>query len=447
MIERGTVRGMVDREGLLVSADEALLALNARAGGTIGRPIAVNQIATLARLAGRLGVLISRGVTVADGDADLDLWVRAQPGADGVVLTIADWRERQPWRRMLRASSGPGRVETPLVGGDGRFETDAAMRLTAVSPEAGERFGFDPAASLGRPFTHLFRLVEDAAGDLPVLAALAQRQGFAGQRATVRGLERPLVMSAVARLDPAGAFAGFAGTITADPVAPDAASLTEAFSSRLDAVLRRPLGLIVANADSIHAQAEGPLRADYVDYAADIASAGRHLIGLIDDLADLQAIERPEFMIQPEPLDLADVARRAAGLLGVRAADAGVRIDRPAPDETLSASGEFRRALQVLVNLVGNAVRYSPQGGTVWVRVEREGGHAVVVVADQGKGIAAEDQARIFEKFERVDRSEPGGSGIGLYIARRLARAMGGDLVVDSAPGQGARFVFSLPAA
>ena len=69
-----------------------------------------------------------------------------------------------------------------------------------------------------------------------------------------------------------------------------------------------------------------------------------------------------------------------------------------------------------------------------------------IIVADQGKGIAADDQARIFEKFERVDPSEPGGSGLGLYIARRLARAMGGDISVDSAPGQGARFTFSLPA-
>ena len=91
-------------------------------------------------------------------------------------------------------------------------------------------------------------------------------------------------------------------------------------------------------------------------------------------------------------------------------------------------------------------MRYSPAGSTVWVRAEREGDLAAVIVADQGKGIAVEDQARIFEKFQRVDPNEPGGSGLGLYIARRLARAMGGDISVDSAPGQGARFLFTLPA-
>jgi len=83
--------------------------------------------------------------------------------------------------------------------------------------------------------------------------------------------------------------------------------------------------------------------------------------------------------------------------------------------------------------------------GMVWIRVEREADICAVIVADQGKGIAHADQERIFEKFERVDPREPGGSGLGLYIARRLARAMGGDVTVDSAPGQGARFVFTLP--
>jgi len=132
-------------------------------------------------------------------------------------------------------------------------------------------------------------------------------------------------------------------------------------------------------------------------------------------------------------------------LLGVRAAERGVKIDAPQDADRAPATGEFKRVLQILVNLIGNAVRYSPDGGMVWIRTHRDRGTAVIIVADQGKGIAPEDQARIFEKFERVDPSEPGGSGLGLYIARRLARAMGGDLTVDSALGQGARFMLTLP--
>jgi signal transduction histidine kinase len=282
-------------------------------------------------------------------------------------------------------------------------------------------------------------------------------QRFEDQRATIRASGRQVRLSAAPRTDPSGVFAGFIGSahmIEDETPAPAAAppevpreAVSEAFALRLDRALRTPLGRIIANADSIHAQTEGPIRRDYADYASDIASAGRHLLGLVDDLVDLQAVERPDFAPAAEPIDLADIGRRAAGLLGVRAAERGVKIDAPQDLDKAPATGEFKRALQILVNLIGNAVRYSPDGGMVWIRTHRDRGTAVIIVADQGKGIAPEDQARIFEKFERVDPSEPGGSGLGLYIARRLARAMGGDLTVDSALGQGARFMLTLPGA
>lgn len=452
------VRGLIDAAGRLVEADHRLHDLNVRAGGAIGKPLAVPQIATLARLAQRLGILVSRGVVAADGDGDLELWVRAQPepqdgGASAVRLAITGWRTRGAWHSSAPADERAG--DFLRSEADWLWEADAALRLTFLSLDAGVRYGFDARAMLGQPLTRLFVLGEGEAGAFPLLGGLALQQRFDDQLATLRDNGRRVRLAATPRTDASGAFAGFIGAAhmvedVAEPRPPTApqgiAAPDSAFAVRLDRALRGPLDRIIANADSIHAQSEGPLRQDYADYAADIANAGRHLMGLVDDLVDLQAIERPDFAVASEPLDLADVARRAAGLLRVRAADAHVRIDRPALGETLPATGEFRRALQVLVNLVGNAVRYSPADGMVWVRAEREGGVAAVIVADQGKGIALEDQARIFDKFERVDPREAGGSGLGLYIARRLARAMGGDVTVDSAPGQGARFVFTLPA-
>jgi len=237
-------------------------------------------------------------------------------------------------------------------------------------------------------------------------------------------------------------------TGTARPIDPDVQgdTMPATFTAGLDRALRAPLARIVANADSIHARADGPIDDDYADYAADIASAGRHLLGLVDDLVDLRAIERPDFHPAAEPIDLADVARRAAGLLAVRADRAGVGIVRPGFDARVPAIGDFGRTLQILVNLVGNAVRYSPAGTSVEVVAASTEGRATVTVADRGKGIAPDDQARVFEKFERVDPTEPGGNGLGLFIARRLARAMGGDLTVASTPGEGARFTLTLPA-
>ena len=447
------VTGRVDSEGRLVEADPPLAELNARAGGGEGGMLSVPQIAALARLARRLGITISRAAIAADGDRDIDLWVRADPAGDEVALSITGWSER-PAQTAALAVPAEREADFLRAAADWTWETDEALRLTALSGAAAAGIGRATAELVGKQLTRLFRFRENEDGALPILTGLAEHRRFEGQIAELRtGRKGRYLLSGVPLIDGMGRFAGFRGAAVslraedaaAPPASPAAPAGTSAFSERLGQALRAPLAYIVDHAERLRAQPEGPLRRDYTGYAGDIAAAGRHLLSLIDDLVDLQAVEAPGYRPEAEPVDLADLARRAAGLLSVRAADRNVRIDGPGPDESLPATGDFTRSLQVLMNLIANAVRYSPEGGQVWIRLEREGDLAAVIVADQGKGIAEQDQARIFEKFERVDPNEPGGTGLGLYIARRLARAMGGDLSVDSAPGQGARFTFTLP--
>ncbi len=448
LIENPIAHAVIAADGSVSFADPALIALNQRAGGMRGAPLAVPQLATIARLARRLGIVVSRGVVVADDETDVDLWVRAQPDGDTIRLTVSGWREIAAWRPTRSAPDTAG----DFLGSDSdwRWETDAALRLTFVTLDAGPKHGFDAFALLGQPLTAMLVLDAGSDGGLPILDSLARRRAMTAQPARLRSSGRAVMLTANVRYDVSGDFAGFVGAarLVPDeaPAAVEPAALSSTFTTGLDKALRVPLARIVANADSINAQADGPVQGDYADYAADIASAGRHLLSLVDDLVDLQAVEKPDFAITPEPIDLADVARRAAGLLSVRAANADVSIARPAMDARIAAVGDFRRVLQILVNLIGNAVRYSPPGSEVCVTVERNDTRAIVVVADQGKGVAPEDQVRIFEKFERVDPSEAGGNGLGLYIARRLARAMQGDLIIESAPGEGARFVLLLPA-
>lgn len=253
--------------------------------------------------------------------------------------------------------------------------------------------------------------------------------------------------------EPEAGQAGFDLLLVADEPPADQAAAPDVPQTRFDAaigreiapVLRQPIARIIANAETIRTQLAGPLAEEYSNYAADIATAGEHLLALIDDLADLEVVEADDFSAAPDKIDLADVARRAAGILGVRAHERGIEIDAPKEGESVPAVGEFRRVLQILLNLLGNALRYAPEGSQVWLRAEAEGGRARIVVADQGGGLSAEQQARAFDKFERLGRSGDGGSGLGLYISRRLARAMDGELTVDSAPGQGARFMLDLP--
>lgn len=448
------VRGRVDSEGRLVEADPALAGLQLRAGGEEGGPLAVPQIASLARLARRLGIVVSRSVLAADKDADLDLWIRAEPIGEEVQLAITGWNER-PSR-----SPGDGAerdADFRRAVADWTWETDEGLRLTAVAASAAAAAAKRPDQLIGKPLTRLFRFVEDKDGALPILAALAEQRRFEGQPAELRGGRgQRYLLSGLPLIDGAGRFSGFSGYATSieagadQPSADDAEESEEqadsaAFGERLDRALREPLDHIIANAETLGEQLEGPLRQDYASYARDIAAAGRHLLSLVDDLVDLQAIERPDFKPEAEAIDLADLARRTAGLMSVRAAARNVQIDRPSAEERMPATGDFKRVLQILMNLISNAIRYSPEGGMIWIRTDREDDLACVLVADQGKGIDEADHARIFGKFERVDPGEPGGTGLGLYIARRLARAMGGDISVDSAPGQGARFTLTLP--
>jgi signal transduction histidine kinase len=452
------IRGRVDHDGRLIQADPELAGLHLRAGGENGGPLALPQVAALARLARRLNIVISRAVVVADANSDFDLWVRAQPAEDGVELTILNWSERAP-RKPFEAPEAEREADFLRAAADWMWETDQALRFTSLSPAGAAAVGKTPADFLGKELTRLFRLIEGEEGTLPILNALAGQRRFEDQQAELRIRARSRYrLAGVPLIDGSGRFAGFRGSATriadAAAVAPaEEQSLPpvpvedmSAFGERLDKALRGPLDHIIANAETIGAQPDGPIRRDYAGYASDIAAAGRHLLALVDDLVDLQAIERPDFRPDLDEIDLADVARRAAGLLAVRAADRKVRIDKPTEEDKVPATGEFKRVLQILVNLVSNAIRYTPEGGMIWIRTEREDDLACVIVADMGKGIDPEDQARIFDKFERVDPNEPGGTGLGLYIARRLARAMGGDISVDSAPGQGARFTLTLPA-
>lgn len=441
--------GRIDRDGRLVEAEAPLQRLQESAGSGLGQPIAVPQIATMARLAQRLGILVSRCVIAAEGSDDLDLWVEAKPDEDGVSLSVGGWA-RRPSREG--GESGERVYDFMRSRGDWLWETDPSLKIASLSFEGGEGL-------IGQPLGRLFQFVDENEDGLPILDALAGRARFEGQEAIVRTTGERVRLSGLPLIDGGGRFAGYRGSAfhidgeaqVAAPLAvlPEATeeAPVDPFGARLEKALRGPLSRIISQAETIGQQQDGPIRRDYAEYANDIASAGRHLLGVIGDLVDLQAIEQADFRPQSKRVDLVELVRRAAGLLKVRAAERNIRIDAPSADEQLDATGDEGRIVQILVNLIGNAVRHSPDGASIWVRAEAEQGRATILVADQGPGIADGDHQRIFDKFTRLDPSDGAGSGLGLYIARRLARAMGGEISVDSAPGQGARFVLSLPAA
>jgi len=439
------VTGRLDQRGRLIEADPPLFHLHEHAGGVRGGLLAVPQLSSLARLARRLGIAVSRRVIAAQGEQDVELWVRVKPDGDGVELAITGWQERaavQPppaiealrWRDFSRATA------------DWIVETDAMLRITHPPSNM-------PGA-MGQPIEALFALGRQVDDLSSIVVAAGTAARFEDRDAVLRlGAGIPVQIAGVPMFSESEGFVGYQLLVSRRSVRaaaairpPEPAPLDAAFGNQLSQAMREPLDRIIAQADSIFGRGDGPVRRDYIAYARDIAGAGRHLLALVDDLVDLQTIERADFRPEIDRIDLLDTAQRAAGLLSVRAADSQVVIDAPPPGLPVLAQGDFRRVLQVLINLISNAIRHSPPGGCIRVRCECEGDIAAVIVADSGDGIEDGDQERIFERFERLGLRDGTGSGLGLYISRRLARAMGGDLGVDSARGQGARFVLTLPA-
>jgi signal transduction histidine kinase len=275
---------------------------------------------------------------------------------------------------------------------------------------------------------------------MPLISALAARRGFTGQHARSRADEqRSVVLSGEVVSGADGGFAGFRGSVQTNGPTPSAAQArASAFDHALDEVLRSPLDRIIESAERIVERSEGPLRSDYASYGTDIAAAARHLLSVLTSM-------REETVEAHRSIDLAAVAGEAVVLVDSTAEERGIVIEIETRDP-LPALGEERAVTQILVNLLSNAIRHSPEQGRVRLTFAQTAGSASASVSDEGPGIATSDQQRIFERFERAHPKE-GGTGLGLAISRRLARSMGGDVTLDSAPGEGARFTLTLPAA
>ena len=435
----GPVSGRVDREGRLTSADPPLLRLQQEAGSRLGAPLALPQLAAVARSALKLGVPLSRAVIAASSEQDLDLWVRVEPDSDGATLTIDGWKARPPAPPRLTlvgSEPAPDEDDAPVAFG---FTTDAELKLTRMDERVAARLGMDAKTVIGQPLTRHFQLLDDGDGMMPLLTALGSRHDFVGQRAKVRGNgETDVVLNGVALHASGKGFTGYEVELELEGSA--TAPAGPIFDPVLDEALRSPLDRIISAAERIVDRSEGPLRSDYAAYAGDIAAAGRHLLSVIKSMT-----EQEDAKVEGR-VDLAEAANEAIQLVEARAEERSIPLEQVGTDQPLPANGEVRGVVQILVNLLGNAIRHSPEKGTIAVIGERRGDMVAVTIADEGPGIAAADHERIFERYERVGDA-PGGIGLGLAISRRLARSMGGDIELQSAPGDGARFTLVLPVA
>ncbi len=217
------------------------------------------------------------------------------------------------------------------------------------------------------------------------------------------------------------------------------------FIAKVSHELRTPLNAVLGMSELL---ADTELTSLQLELVRTTSAAGRSLRELIDDLLDFSRIDATQARIECAPVDCWEICEEASALLRFQAAEKGISLDlRVESRAPRFVSGNATRLRQILVNLLGNAVKFTMSGG-VNLRLSGEGDHARFEVTDTGPGIRREDLERIFEPFEQVDNSASrsyGGAGLGLAISSGLAAAMGGRLEADSTPGAGSTFVLQMP--
>ncbi len=205
--------------------------------------------------------------------------------------------------------------------------------------------------------------------------------------------------------------------------------------------LRAPVGVMHGTADMLLRDWGRLDEAVRLRLIGTLLNTSDRLRGLVDDVLDVARIDAGNLEVECGEVDLVAVVRRAAGDVDPRRE----RVHVSVTEEPIAVRGDERRIWQILLNLVSNAVKFSPGGEPVTVTVEAGPSSAVVSICDRGIGISEEDQRLLFQPFARVGTTTTKGTGLGLYIAHALAAAQGGSIAVQSAPASGSTFSLTLP--
>jgi signal transduction histidine kinase len=219
------------------------------------------------------------------------------------------------------------------------------------------------------------------------------------------------------------------------------------FLANMSHELRTPLNAVLGYSEMMLDGLYGDLPEKAKGVLERVQSNGRHLLGLINDVLDLSKIEAGQLTLAIEDYSMAALVKQAVATTESLARTKGLALTAKIQDGLPLGRGDERRLTQVLLNLIGNAVKFTDKG-EVAITAESADGRYTVAVRDTGPGIAEADQARIFEEFQQVDNTstrKKGGTGLGLAIAKRIMEMHGGTLTVQSAPGEGSTFRMILP--
>jgi len=353
---------------------------------------------------------------------------------------------------------------TRLVS-DWVWETDRALNFTALSARSLDILGRHPQELLG---TSLLALPDSA--NPALLSALQDgcRAPFRDLDIDVRhvdGALRHLRLSGLPVYDPlSGDFIGLRGTaadittmrqreldLIESKESAELANRTKTeFLANMSHELRTPLNAVIGFAEIMESELLGPLGSpQYKSYAEDIRSSANHLLTLINDILDISKIEAGSHQLYPEEVDPKEVLERVCRLIHDRCLRAGVTLVRNFETDLPGLMIDERKIKQVLLNLLANAAKYTPEGGRITVTATHKQGRGFdFIVTDSGVGIAEADMETAFAPFEQVvndHNRQNQGTGLGLPLSRGFMQLHGGDLLLESVVGQGTKAIARLP--
>jgi len=389
------------------------------------------------------------------------------PGADEIGQLAASLEEAGQLlaerERALRDNEERLRLIIDGVKEYGIFGLDPSGHVTSWNTGAERIKGYSEADILGRHFSLFYpNQARDTAP--PHALQVATREGRYEEEAWRQRRDGSLFWANVvitAQRDASGTLRGFskitrditdrrnaeAALRTAREEAENASRAKSEFLSRMSHELRTPLNSILGFAQLLEMDQGTPAQQAQVRH---ILRAGRHLLGLINEVLDIARIESGRLALNPEPLALRPLLQEVSLLLSPQATAADIQLHLPGDlPLSLNVQADRQRLVQVLLNLLSNAIKYNQRGGQVEVQVTADSREVALSVIDNGPGIAPEDLQRLFTPFERLGAaaSEVEGTGLGLALSKSLLEQMDGSLSVHSEPGQGSTFRLTLPRA
>jgi signal transduction histidine kinase len=296
------------------------------------------------------------------------------------------------------------------------FYKDQLLGVAALGPKINEE-----------PYTKL---------DIELLEALAIQAAMAIQNALLYDKMEEMVRERTRELENARELAETANRAKSD------------FLSNMTHELRTPLNSILGFSEVMRDGTAGPLTPDQEEYLKDIWESGRHLLRIINNLLDVSKIESGMMAIDFDDFDLKELLEGTLALFRAKALRQQIALSAEIGADLAIITADKTKIKQVTLNLLANAMKFTPNGGCVGIRASGSSAGVQIEVWDTGIGIPAEDREKLFQPFLQLDASTTRkyeGTGLGLYLSRKLVALHGGSIWVESTPGAGSRFSFTIP--